>query len=56
MYGVTSPCFETLNLEKVIIEGGNFGLEHDEERAQGSCSALMRNGRMARTLIDRKMF
>ena len=34
MYGVTSPCFETLNLEKVIIEGGNFGLERDEERAQ----------------------
>lgn len=34
MYGVTSPCFETLNLEKVIIEGGNFGLECDEERAQ----------------------
>jgi len=34
MYGVANQLFAQLNLVKVIIEGGNFGLQDNEQRAQ----------------------
>lgn len=34
MYGVAKYLFDQLNLVKVIIEGGNFGLQDEESRVQ----------------------
>lgn len=34
MYGMTQSVFKHLNIQIVIIEGGNFGLDTDEDRAQ----------------------
>ncbi|WP_261903796.1 2-succinyl-6-hydroxy-2,4-cyclohexadiene-1-carboxylate synthase [Vibrio fortis] len=34
MYGVTNGKFDELNLVKVVVEGGNFGLDCDDARAQ----------------------
>ncbi|MDE1254020.1 2-succinyl-6-hydroxy-2,4-cyclohexadiene-1-carboxylate synthase [Vibrio aestuarianus] len=34
MYGVAMQCFNTLNIQGVVIEGGNFGLQNDALRSE----------------------